>query len=202
MTDMNHATRVTEQLANDAAPTPRAKSPSPNPPGDAAIRYVSFLRRLPDGSVKHAPVEFPIEEMRTWEQVVALWGGGEYQAIAKDSNHRVIRHYPGGTQWMSFAGEPKPLVRPKPPRRAPAPTQDPRASILTVAVSAPEQQQQRQAPHAPTCDPVLVDRLKESDRWIASLEARVAELEVELETWSTWRRGARDAEELVFAEND
>ena len=84
--------------------------------------------------------DFPVEQMVTWQQIVDLWGWGEYQAIAKDAQHRVLRHYPPGGKWMSFAGEPKPLVTPP---RAPqqVAVDDPRAPILPRA--APPQSPNR-----------------------------------------------------------
>src|SRR5207248_2594079 len=70
----------------------------------------------------------------TWQQLVDLWGGGEYQAIAKDARHCVIGRYPPDRgKWMSFAGEPKPLVLPPLARRAVA-VDDARAPILPSGV--------------------------------------------------------------------
>jgi hypothetical protein len=128
MNEMNHATGDGRQPATGATPVPPGAPAPPIPPSDAAIRYVTFIRRLPDGRVQRAIFDLPVEEIATWEQVVDLWGGGEYQAIAKDANHRVIRHYPGRRRWMSFTGEPKPMdVRPR------RPADDPRAPVLSAA---------------------------------------------------------------------
>ena len=120
----------------DLAVLPRAAAVMP---GGADIRFVSFVRRLPDGTRKHAPIDFPVEEMVTWAQVVDLWGGGEYQAIAKTENHRVVAHYPTGGKWMAFAGDPKPMVR---PLRAPRQVDDPCAPILPAGA----------LPRAPTAE--------------------------------------------------
>jgi hypothetical protein len=137
MNDMKHKNRDHDQQATD----PSAAAPGERrPPGGEVIRYVSFVRRMPDGSLGYAPADFPIEEMGTWEQVAELFGGGTYQAVAKDANHRVVRHYPGSDWWMSFAAEPKPMVWY--PRR---PTENTRASDPTGTASE-EQGEHRQEP--------------------------------------------------------
>ncbi len=77
-------------------PAPKVYTPHPlfprddGTPEDEDIQFVSFVRRAPDGSVKHSAMDFPAEEMLLWEQVTDLWGGGDYQAVAKDRNHHVI----------------------------------------------------------------------------------------------------------------
>src|SRR5262249_14109737 len=125
-----------EMYLGSPEPAPRPAAPrsyDPHPlfpredgtPEDADIQFVSFLRRTPVAGVKHCPLDFPAAEIQSWEQVVDFWGGGDYQAIAKDKHHRVIRHYPKLT-WQSFEGEPKPLVKPGTPApAAPRPVEPP-----------------------------------------------------------------------------
>jgi len=132
--------------AGSPEPPPRESTPkvyAPHPlfprddgtPEDADIQFVSFLRRTPDGIIKRSPVDYPADEMQLWEQVTDQWGGGEYQAIAKDRNHRVIRHYPTANRWEGFEGESRPMV--KPPRPGTPTVQAPRPpEVQSVAVAA------------------------------------------------------------------
>ena len=126
-------------------PAPRVYTPHPlfprddGTPEDEDIQFVSFVRRAPDGSVRHSSMDFPADEMLLWEQVTDLWGGGDYQAVAKDRNHHVIRHCPAGNKWQSFDEEPRPMVKPKrqgaPIAQASRPPDVPPAAAVPVAVA-------------------------------------------------------------------
>jgi len=124
-------------------PAPRVYTPHPLFPRDdgtledADIQFVSFLRRTPDGGMKHCPLDFPAEEMQSWEQVVDLWGGGEYQAIAKDKYHRVLRHCPTANRWNYFDGEPRPLVKPPRPGTSSALAPRPVEQAAPTAMTTP-----------------------------------------------------------------
>lgn len=137
-----------DRNASAASPEPTPSQPTPKvyashplfprddgTPEDADIQFVGFIRRTPDGIIKRSPIDYPADEMQLWEQVTDQWGGGEYQAIAKDRNHRVIRHYPTANRWESFDGEPRPMV--KPPRPGTPTVQAPRPpEVQSVGVAA------------------------------------------------------------------
>jgi hypothetical protein len=116
----------------DEAEAPEA-SPDPTPLGAAAtgrlephplfpradgspetrdIRLVSFCRkRTGDHAMQNCPEDIPAREVKSWAQVVAWWGGGEYKAIAKDGKHRIVAWFPSATgEWLSFEGDSKPFV--------------------------------------------------------------------------------------------
>jgi hypothetical protein len=155
-------------------------------PADLAVRFVCFVRRRRAGApAEYAPRDFDVDEIQTWDQAVALWGGGEYQAIAKDAQHQVIRHFPGRRKWMRFAGEPKPMVAPPRPER-PVEVHDPRAPILPTAALATPTATAVSAPatRTPSGEPDPADLLRggltrlgyrpaEANRAIAALGERV-----------------------------
>jgi hypothetical protein len=92
------------------------------------IRFVSFLRRRSDDKIDHCAEDFPAGEIRSWDQVLGPWGGGEYQALGKDTYHRVVARYPEKKdEWAVFDGASKPFTvrdpryQPRPPSAAPAP---------------------------------------------------------------------------------
>lgn len=118
---------------SDDAPQPRE---SPNEPGqirpriphplfqsrgkveDADIRFVTFRRRLPDGRIEHCPDEIPAHEIVSWADVTGPWGGGEYQAIAKDQFRREVAWRPRDRdEWILFDFESRPFTPTYGPRR-------------------------------------------------------------------------------------
>ena len=75
------------------------------------IHFVSFRRRRSDGKLDNSAKDLPAGEIQSWAQVVGPWGGGEYKAIGKDKNHRVVAWYPEKNgEWMLFDLESKPFT--------------------------------------------------------------------------------------------
>jgi hypothetical protein len=97
------------------------------------IRFVSFRRRQSDGRIDNSPEDIPAGEIHSWDQVVGPWGGGEYKAIGKDKNHRIVAWYPEKSgAWMPFDGESRPYTF-----RDPRHQQSPRSAAPASAPSAP-----------------------------------------------------------------
>ena len=116
----------------DETETPEG-SPDPTPLGPAAtgrfephplfpraggsaetrdISLVSFCRkRTGDQAMQNCPEDIPAREIKSWAQVVAWWGGGEYKAIAKDAKHRIVAWFPSALgEWLSVEGDSKPFL--------------------------------------------------------------------------------------------
>jgi hypothetical protein len=76
------------------------------------IVLVSFCRkRTGDHAMQNSPEDIPARDVTSWAQVVAWWGGGEYKAIAKDGQHRVVAWFPSARgEWLSFEGDSKPFL--------------------------------------------------------------------------------------------
>jgi hypothetical protein len=181
-------------------------------PEDADIRFVSFIRRTPGTGVKRCPGDFPASEMQSWQQAVERYGGGEYQAVAKDKNHRIIRHCPNANEWMSFEGQPKPLVKPgaltprasRPPVAAVQPLPPEIVALGAEMVALVKEIRARKAALATlgALNEVLLAKLK-ADRAvrIAEIEAetkvRVAQITAEVEA----RARARAVRVRTMAEN-
>ncbi len=105
------------------------------------IRFVSFRRRRSDGKIDNSPDDIPAGEIHSWDQVVGPWGGGEYKALGKDKNHRIVAWYPEKSgEWALFdlASKPFTLRDPRdqqsPPIAAPAPAvaEAPSASLAST----------------------------------------------------------------------
>ena len=58
------------------------------------IHFVTFRRRRSDGKVDNCPEDVRGTEINSWADVVGPWGGGEYKAIGKDKNHKIVAWYP------------------------------------------------------------------------------------------------------------
>jgi hypothetical protein len=122
MADNNHDHPNTEALG--ASPDPVAlagrwrREPHPlfprddDRPEDRDIQFVTFRRRRAgDRLVQNYPEEIPAREVRSWAQVVAWWGGGEYKALGKNAKHELVAVHPTGTdEWECFDGESKPFT--------------------------------------------------------------------------------------------
>jgi hypothetical protein len=75
------------------------------------IRFLSFRRKLPNGGIEHCPEDIPADEIQSWDDVVRLWGGGEYQAIGKNELGSIVAWYPPLERpWMRFEQEPRPFM--------------------------------------------------------------------------------------------
>jgi hypothetical protein len=100
-------------------------------PESRDIQFVSFRRRRTDGRADNCPEDIPAHLIHTWAQVTGPWGGGEYKAMGKDSNHRIVAWAPEKPgEWLLFDGPSKPFtVRGEP--YAP-----PQSTGATAAVSA------------------------------------------------------------------
>jgi hypothetical protein len=97
-------------------------------PESRDIHFISFCRRRSDGAIDYSPEDRLAGEINSWVQVVGPWGGGEYKAVGKDRNHRVVAWYPErSAEWLLFDTEPKPFTlreqrdRPSPPVAAAPP---------------------------------------------------------------------------------
>ena len=79
---------------------------------DRDIQYVTFRRRRTgDRLVQTYPEDLPAHEVRSWVQVVAWWGGGEYKIIGKNAKLQFQAMYPAGAEaWEVFDGESKPFT--------------------------------------------------------------------------------------------
>jgi hypothetical protein len=96
---------------------------------------VSFCRkRTGDQAMQNCPEDIPARDVTSWAQVVAWWGGGDYKAIAKDANHRMVAWFPSARgEWLTFDGDSKPFTRrdgtvfPMPAVALAAPAAKPRA---------------------------------------------------------------------------
>jgi hypothetical protein len=122
MADNNHDHASTEALG--ASPDPVAlagrlrREPHPlfprddDRPEDRDIQFITFRRRRAgDRLVQNYPEEIPAHEVRSWAQVVAWWGGGEYKALGKNAKHELVAVHPTGTdEWECFDGESKPFT--------------------------------------------------------------------------------------------
>ena len=67
------------------------------------IRYISCRRKGADGKVEHSLEDIPADQIVTWADVVRRYGGGEYKAVAKDKNHKIVAWYPAANDgWLLF----------------------------------------------------------------------------------------------------
>ena len=119
---------TSQEPANEAGPprsglVPHPLFPRPDrTPENRDIRFVSFCRKLPDGRVEFCPEDIPAQEIKSWADVTALWGGGEYRAIGKDQFHQeVARHPARDGAWVLFNFESRPLTPRDGARHTPAP---------------------------------------------------------------------------------
>jgi hypothetical protein len=112
-------------------------------PENRDIHFISFSRRRSDGVIDNSPEDWRAGEINSWAQVVGPWGGGEYKAIGKDKNHRVVAWYPEKRgDWLLFDTESKPftlrdprhLRHPHPATPAPAPLAPPALTPLEAAL--------------------------------------------------------------------
>lgn len=63
------------------------------------IRWIQLIRYPRDGSsAEWCPKMWRAEDLRSWEQVRALYGGGEYRATALDLDRGVVARFPDDTQ--------------------------------------------------------------------------------------------------------
>ena len=104
------------------------------------IQFVSFRRRRSDGTIDNSPEDIPAGEIHSWDQVVGPWGGGEYKAIGKDKNHRIVACSPEKSgEWALFDGESRPFTfrDPRSPQSPPsaAPTPAPATSPSLASMS-------------------------------------------------------------------
>jgi hypothetical protein len=80
-------------------------------PESRDIHFISFRRRRTDGRIDNCPEDIRAGEVHTWAQVVGPWGGGEYKAIGKDRNHRVVAWYPEKHgEWLLFDSDSRPFT--------------------------------------------------------------------------------------------
>lgn len=97
--------------------------PDDDEPEDRDIYYISLRRRASDGSIETLYQDLLAEHVQSWNAVLRAWGGGEYRAIAKDRDNRIVAWVPEGAgEWIAFLdipakpftlpGERHPLVRP------------------------------------------------------------------------------------------
>lgn len=78
------------------------------------IQFLMFCRRRSDGNIDVLFEEFRASEVRSWADVIGLWGGGEYRVIAKDKDHRILGWHPSKDDvWMRFDGESTPFTLPE-----------------------------------------------------------------------------------------
>jgi hypothetical protein len=93
------------------------------------IQFITFRRRRSgDGKYETCPEDIPASELQSWAEVVALWGGGEYKAVAKNRYHRVLASVPQGSEWMVFDTESKPFTHRNPSRSRHSPPVPPASS--------------------------------------------------------------------------
>ncbi|MEP7119460.1 MAG: hypothetical protein ABJE95_00900 [Byssovorax sp.] len=115
------------------------------------IRFVSFRRRRSDGKIDNCAEDIPAAEIRSWKQVVGPWGGGEYKALGKDKNHRIVAWYPEKSgEWVLFDGASKPFTL-RDPRYQQSPT-----SAVPAITAAPSM-----SPASIPADTVLLELLRE-----------------------------------------
>ena len=73
----------------------------PRADGSAETRDITFVsfcrRRASDQVMQNCPEDIPARELKSWAQVVAWWGGGQYKAIAKDAKHRTVACFPSAS---------------------------------------------------------------------------------------------------------
>ena len=107
------------------------------------IQFVSFRRRRSDGTIDNSPEDIPAGEIHSWDQVVGPWGGGEYKAIGKDKNHRIVACSPEKSgEWALFDGESRPFTfrdprsPQSPPSAAPAPAPAPVAAACSSSLAS------------------------------------------------------------------
>ena len=100
------------------------------------------------------------------------WGGGEYKAIAKDSNHRIVAWEPEKPgEWMLFDGPSKPFTVRGEPYAAPPPLGEP-AAVSAAVAPPPARLAAPLTPPPP--DPAMSDVLRE----LRELRASVASAHV------------------------
>lgn len=105
------------------------------------IQFVSFRRRRSDGTIDSSPEDIPAGEIHSWDQVIGPWGGGEYKAIGKDKNHRIVACSPEKSdEWALFDGESRPFTFRDPrspqslPSAAPSPAPATSASLASTSL--------------------------------------------------------------------
>lgn len=88
--------------------------PDDDDPEDRDICYISLRRRASDGSIETLYQDLLARDILSWSDVLRAWGGGEYRAIAKDRDHRIVAWVPEGAgEWIAFLYVPaKPFTLP------------------------------------------------------------------------------------------
>ncbi|MEP7125820.1 MAG: hypothetical protein ABJE95_33120 [Byssovorax sp.] len=100
------------------------------------IQFVTFRRRRSDGRIDNCPEDIPACEVLTWADVVRPWGGGEYKAIGKDKNHRIVAWYPTKIgEWACFDGPSKPFTLRGHPFQTSPPIAEPVAGYAPTPVA-------------------------------------------------------------------
>lgn len=83
----------------------KSKSTHPLFPGvNEEIHLITFRKRV-NGKIEYCPEDFPADKFRSWEDVIAILGGGEYQAIAKNERYELVAIAPSAEYWLYFSGE-------------------------------------------------------------------------------------------------
>ncbi|MDI1444708.1 hypothetical protein [Polyangium sp. 6x1] len=82
---------------------------------------IQIRRWGPDGKMEVCPKTFKGSELRTYEQIVDMYGGGEYQLVAQDQKTHQFQAY---SDRMRFPGPSKPFVD-VPPAPPPSPAHAP-----------------------------------------------------------------------------
>ena len=73
------------------------------------IHWIAVQRKEPDGTVAYSD-NFHRDELATWADVQARFGGGSYKVLARDRRSRAIAYCPSKTgAWITLPGESRPL---------------------------------------------------------------------------------------------
>lgn len=115
------------------------RSEHENGPDRRRIDLIQIERIREDGTWEACPKAFKASELRSWKDVVDMYGGGSYRARAQCGR---TYQWQGTTERKEFAGPSKPFV--EEPRRAPGPAA-PLPAAPHAAYGAP--------PHGPTAGP-------------------------------------------------
>jgi hypothetical protein len=195
----------------DASPPAEGYEPHPLFPLDhdgrdpRDLQFITFRRRHSrDGRLENCPEDLPAAEIQSWAEVVAWWGGGEYQAVAKNRHHRVIASSPQNSEWMLFDTESKPFT-PFPLRNRSR--HSPPMPAAPAATPTPPPNPAPPAPASPFELTVVVEILRELWRQIREIREERARqpasdpVVVEI-LWALWReiREERRARENARAE--
>jgi hypothetical protein len=132
------------------------------------IQFISFCRRRSDGVIDFSPEDIPAGEITSWLQVVGPWGGGEYKAIGKNKNHRIVAWSPEKhAEWLLFDTEPRPFtvrdqrdLRSAPTAAPPAPLAPPALTLLEYTLNLLWESQPRPVGAIPPRTALIVELVK------------------------------------------